>query len=324
MEQPFIPSVLSPAEQEAACMRRNANFAGTCMVAVLAVQYTLRIVIRLGLLNSVLARMNTHELSMLVDMVFYVLILAVPPIIVALCTKQRQNPFPSRHVSGVWWIVLVLGGMALAIVSNVVTSYLMNMLSSVGVPLPEMPDTVTPTWSSLLLNLVSTALLPAIVEEMVFRGYILGALRRHGDGLAVVLTAALFGFFHGNILQFPFAFILGLGLGYAVVKTDSIWPAVVLHGMNNAMSVLITYFQKCFPDYTTVIGTLTFVFVSAVGVIVLTAVQEHRNFFGSVGNGVSHFPVRARVGKLLSAPMMIVALIGMTCVLIESIGSGLL
>lgn len=324
VEQPFSMNLLSPAEQESAHIRRNANFAGACLVSVLLVQYAIRLLNRLGLLDGVLSLVTTYEAAMLADMVVYVLVLAIPPVVVALCTKQWQTPFPTRRVSAVWWIVLVCGGMALAIVSNVITGVLMNMFSSVGIPSPELPDTVRPEWSSLLLNLVSTALLPALIEEMVFRGYLLGALRRHGDALAIVLTAVLFGFFHGNILQFPFAFILGLGLGYAVVKTDSIWPAVVLHGANNAMSVLITYFQKYLPAYATAISEVTFLGVAAIGVTVLTAAHSRRGFFGSVGNGVSYFPVRVRVGKILSAPLMILAIIAMTFVLAESIRSSLL
>ena len=49
-----------------------------------------------------------------------------------------------------------------------------------------------------MLNLVSTAVLPALVEEMVFRGYILGALRPQGDGLAIVFSAVFFGLLHGK------------------------------------------------------------------------------------------------------------------------------
>ena len=47
-------------------------------------------------------------------------------------------------------------------------------------------DTMDTTVLSLVLNLVSTAVLPALVEEMVFRGYILGALRPQGDGLSLI------------------------------------------------------------------------------------------------------------------------------------------
>ena len=186
-----------------------------------------------------------------------------------------------------------------------------------------MPDTVLPSPVSLLLNLLSTAVLPAIVEEMIFRGFLLGALRRHGNGMAVVLTAVLFGFFHGNILQFPFAFILGLGLGYAVVCTDSIWPAVAIHFANNAMSVLIAYFQKCYPDQSLVISNVTFLVVALLGAIVLTAVHSRKAWFAPLGNGLSSFSVGARVGKILTAPAMIVALLAMTAVLAESIRTGL-
>ena len=150
---------------------------------------------------------------MLLNMVIYILCLAVPAVAVALISGCRQNPFPSARVGGGMLFAGVLGGMAIAVVANLAASGLMSWLSLLGIPKPQMPDNLQPTLISLVLNILSTAILPALIEEMIFRGYILGALRAHGDGLAVVLSAVLFGLFHGNVLQIPFALILGLAMG---------------------------------------------------------------------------------------------------------------
>lgn len=92
-----------------------------------------------------------------------------------------------------------------------------------------------------LLTFISTAIVPALVEEFACRGIILGLLKKHGEGFAIVTSALVFGIMHGNFEQIPFATMVGLILGYIYVKTNSIWVCVVVHGINNAISVIFTY-----------------------------------------------------------------------------------
>ena len=99
-----------------------------------------------------------------------------------------------------------------------------------------------------LLSLTATVIVPGLVEEFANRGLILGLLRRYGDGFAVVVSALLFGLMHGNFEQIPFAFLVGLVLGYIVVKTESLWIAVAVHAFNNFVSVFFDYFLSSVSD----------------------------------------------------------------------------
>ena len=85
------------------------------------------------------------------------------------------------------------------------------------------------------------ALLPTLLEEMVFRGYVLQALRPYGDGTARLVSSLLFALMHGNIAQTPFAFIVGLVCATVVIRTGCIWLACAVHFLNNLMSVLLDY-----------------------------------------------------------------------------------
>lgn len=312
---------ITPSHAETRQLKKSSTFIAFMLLAMLLADVALRVAVQFGLLDGALQWANTHEKHLLLNMIVYVVCLAVPAVLVALVGGCRRNPFPSKQVRGGMLAIGVVGGMAIAIFANVVASWLMSGLTMFGVPEPEMPDLLQPTLTSLLLNIVLTAVLPALVEEMIFRGYILGALRPHGDGLAIVLSAVLFGLFHGNVLQIPFALILGLVMGYLTVQTDSIWPAVLLHFTNNLMSVLLAFFGKCFPDQDTIITTVVFVVVAAVGAVVLTVVR-HPGYLQMVGNGVSLFTVRERVGKLLCSPAMVLALAAMLAIVFDSMGSG--
>lgn len=80
---------------------------------------------------------------------------------------------------------------------------------------------------------------PALSEELAFRGLILQGLRsRLGAGVAIVLTALLFGVIHLDPLQGLSAFFTGLYLGYLTVRSESIYPAIAAHGFNNLWATL--------------------------------------------------------------------------------------
>ena len=71
-----------------------------------------------------------------------------------------------------------------------------------------------------------------IFEEILFRGLVLRTLEPYGKRLAILVSALLFGFFHGNPVQGPYAAIVGLVLGYVTLEYNILW-AMLLHMFNN-------------------------------------------------------------------------------------------
>ena len=137
---------------------------------------------------------------------------------------------------------VVLGGFGLCLAGNIVTSYLdmfFEMLTGFELKMADMPETPH-SLGGILLFYLSTAVVPALVEEMALRGIIMQPLRRYGDWFAVICSALIFGMMHCNLIQIPFAFIAGVVIGYAVIKTNSLWTGILIHFMNNAFSVTAT------------------------------------------------------------------------------------
>lgn len=118
-----------------------------------------------------------------------------------------------------------------------------------------------------ILSFIATAIVPALVEEFACRGIILGLLRKFGDVFAIIASSIVFGLMHGNFDQIPFATIVGLILGYIYVKTESIWPGIVVHCINNSVSVLLTYSR-----YIIDINTQNVIYVIYLVVAMLLAV----------------------------------------------------
>ncbi len=97
----------------------------------------------------------------------------------------------------------------------------------------------------VLLLLISTAVIPGIVEEIMFRGIILTNLAPYGKGMAIVCSALLFGLMHMNPSQFFYTTLMGLILGYLYVRTRSIWICIIIHFTNNALGVVQQIIYQC-------------------------------------------------------------------------------
>ena len=85
------------------------------------------------------------------------------------------------------------------------------------------------------------AVMPALCEELIYRGILFRGYRKSGVLIAVLLTAFLFGMMHMNLNQFSYAFVLGFLFAFVTEITGSILPAVLLHIYVNGKSVVVLY-----------------------------------------------------------------------------------
>jgi len=96
---------------------------------------------------------------------------------------------------------------------------------------------------SLLLNIVIIALIPAIGEEMIFRGLMIPIIRKWtGSGhLAVWISAFLFSAIHLQFYGFLPRLILGALLGYLFLSTKSLYAPIIAHFVNNALALVLLF-----------------------------------------------------------------------------------
>ena len=115
--------------------------------------------------------------------------------------------------------------------NSIWVSVLELILNQFGMSAMTILETVSGDSDTFSMFLYSAILAP-IAEEVLFRGYALRSLRPYGKRFAILASAILFGFFHGNLLQTPYAILMGLILGYVTVEYSIGW-AVFLHMFNN-------------------------------------------------------------------------------------------
>lgn len=92
-----------------------------------------------------------------------------------------------------------------------------------------------------MLSFIAMSIVPALVEEFACRGIIMGSLKKQGEAFAIIVSSVIFGLMHSNFEQIPFAFLVGLILGYITVKADTIWIAIGVHFFNNFVPVMYSY-----------------------------------------------------------------------------------
>lgn len=142
------------------------------------------------------------------------------------------RPPPARS-----WLLLplvVLGSMSMA-----------GLLWELAVDL-QGPSATTRAYAEAIrgfqspLGLLIISVFPGICEELLFRGAVLGLLRRGlPDWAALVLQAAGFAALHVLAVRLPYTFAMGLLLGLLVLRTGSLWPAIVVHTVHNLATSLL-------------------------------------------------------------------------------------
>lgn len=245
----YIPYGLTPeAFEERKKVKKLANTIGFALLVVLAVSELLGIVLRivLGLFDlwnvKTIAYISDPAFNQVFNALFSALVFTVPFALAFKISGVRVSGLikfkkPKREDI----LPYSLLGIAFCAFANITVSYMGNFFSMFGfnydVDFGENPQ----GFFGFMLTFIAVAIIPPLSEEFACRGIMLGALKKYGNGFAVLCSAIVFGIMHGNFQQMPFAFLVGLALGFVTVKTGSIWIAVGIHAFNNAFSVIYDY-----------------------------------------------------------------------------------
>lgn len=92
-----------------------------------------------------------------------------------------------------------------------------------------------------ILDILFVGCLPAICEETTHRGLVLGGMKHNGGIRAIVLSGLLFALLHLNIVQFGYAFLVGMLLCVVTMVSRSIIPAMIMHFTNNFLGIFLSY-----------------------------------------------------------------------------------
>ena len=221
--------------------RSVAQKIGIAMIMQVAIFYVLNfaVIFVAELLMLVLNEDASYVISEILYMIAYLSAFLIPAIVLhKILGKRAVSPFKTGR--GLPKLTPLLTLCAIAI--NFAAAYFNQLLVSCLIPIPDgasmfvsEPMTV---WYQYVLLFLSTAVVPAVCEEILFRGVILTNLIPFGRGTAILASGILFGLMHGNIMQFFYTALLGVVLGYIYVRTRSLWLCMLIHFVNNGIGVL--------------------------------------------------------------------------------------
>ena len=209
-------------------------------------------------------------------------------------------------------LLTIPAGLMFCMVANLLTDLMVTAVSAFGVELSS-PDMALPTGAlGILSSVIRVVLMPALVEELCLRGVVMQNLRDFGGWFAVITSALCFGLMHCNLIQTPFAFTVGLALGYFVLQTGSLWPAILIHALNNSISLVFSYLSDMLPVQTL---NLCYTFVQGAlfgcGAICFLVYLYRKKEDAKLWGDRTALPARSKYAAFFSAPTMVIAVCAM-------------
>lgn len=233
-----------------------------------------------------LIRENVREL-ILGNSIGQVLGIAIPALIFARLHSTRIGAYLRfRRVDGTL-LLLTLAGLA-------ALTPVVQWLGAVNqeLPLPEALQAMEETQMMLIeqvlegglglgFSLLMLAVVPAVCEEVLFRGYAQRQFER-GTGvvLGIVLSGVIFGLYHLRFTQILPLVALGIYIAYITWRTGSIWPAILVHFANNAFSVAVAEYAAGQPELDAealeTVGIPWYVLIPSIILFLVIAVALHQ------------------------------------------------
>ena len=187
----------------------------------------------------------------------------------------RQIWAHEKPMSGKAFLVLFcafLTGQAIQLLLTPVIEWLLNQIGLSALASLESATGSANTVSMFLY----VAIFAPVFEEIFFRGLILRNFLPYGKKFAIFATSYLFGVLHGNLLQTPYAFMVGLVLGYTAVEYGLGW-SIVLHIFNNfVLGDLVTRLAELIPSFYVDFALYFLFFGAAIATLVLATFNSRK------------------------------------------------
>lgn len=138
-------------------------------------------------------------------------------------------------------LISIVLGIICFIINVAVSSLFSGILSYTGYRFGSGGGSSDYSTGNFFLQVILVCVLPAIGEEFLHRGILLQGTKHMGFKKAIVISSLFFGLIHFNIQQVSYAFVVGLILGLVAVVSKNIFPAMIIHFVNNFIATYIDF-----------------------------------------------------------------------------------
>ena len=169
------------------------------------------------------------------------LLILLPVLLIMRISKTDiKSTFRLNYTNPLNFLLVIIAALPLLLLAGLLGQIINYIFPVSESYLEALQNLITVKDSGLWFTIFVVGILPGICEEVMFRGFILSALRKRGIWYGIILTAILFGAFHLDPFRFVPATLLGVWLGYIAVKTNSLYVPILAHFAQNSLTILIT------------------------------------------------------------------------------------
>lgn len=212
------------------------------------------------------------NLSLTANIILYVLTFILPALFIykrVLYKNYTIGLTPSFPRLYILYFPLTIGGLSLILQY---TYSFFNILSVFGIGVYSPNISLPADTVGRILLFILIVIVPAVVEELLFRKVILESLTEYGELFALTVSSAAFALMHCSPMQIPYAFLGGLIMGITVLKTRSIVPSMLIHGANNLLSYVYLVLETYMPTKVyemTAVGISVFLRIGLIAAFVI-------------------------------------------------------
>lgn len=154
--------------------------------------------------------------------------------------KLKKDVFTPNKAPKMFVFIGTVSCIGIGMISSMVYLIYSTIAKYYGITIPQ-PDFSMPAQRGyLIMFLMYVCLIGPILEEIIFRGFILKSMQRYGNFTAILVSAILFSMFHLNLVQFINPVLVGIVLAFITIKSKSIFPAMIAHIFNNTIAFTAT------------------------------------------------------------------------------------
>lgn len=166
-------------------------------------------------------------------------------------------------------------------ISSIIYQIYSTLFNAGGITIPE-PDFSMPTQTGYMILFLSyVCVVGPVLEEIIFRGFILKSMQKYGNLTAIIVSSILFSMFHLNLVQFVNPVLMGIVLGFIAIKSKSVVASIIAHIFNNTITFMlagISLLKMPILEYS----ISTVYFLGGVVLFVLFVVRYSKDFIETI------------------------------------------
>lgn len=242
----------------------------------------------------------SYFLALALPFIFYIAAVKMPLGVAFPFRRGRSDLVGGSLIVGLGWAIIV----------SYISLFFELFLGVFHISLIS-PDLSLPqeTWARAIYVFQVVVLAP-VLEECVFRGAVMQSLRQFGDVFALFASSVVFALYHCNLTSIPYAFLMGVAIGFFVMRSGTLWTGILIHFANNAIVVILEFADLWLDEgQIAAVSTVYDIAAAISGAVVLTILAKRYKELFRFAPPRTGLGTGKKLASFVLSPAMIIAFI---------------